>query len=86
VSDRTPTFRITSKSRVSANDVRKVQPQSYPCQAPGCDKTSDTIACPRHLAMLPLHIQNALTNALGTGEAGMYGGAMREAMQIWAEQ
>jgi hypothetical protein len=58
-------------------------PPKYTCQFPGCGETSNTIACPTHLNMLPLHIQSALTNALGTGESGMFGSAMRAAMLIW---
>jgi hypothetical protein len=79
------TFRITSKTTVAAS-ARNVRPPSYQCQAPGCGKQSDTIACPRHLAMLPLHVQGALTNALATGEPGSYGPAMQAAMNIWTTE
>lgn len=77
------TFRMSSKMKVGSN-ARTVQPQSYPCQAPGCKETSGTIACPWHLNMLPLNVQSALTNALATGETGSYGAAMSEAMKLWA--
>ena len=81
-----PTFRITSKPATGAS-VRPIQPPpSYICQFPGCGQTSNTIACPRHLAMLPIGTQGHLTNALATGEGGMYGAAMQEAMEIWSEQ
>ena len=81
-----PTVRLTSKSVPLGPNARRVMPPSYPCQAPGCGRTSSTIACPDHLAMLPLHVQGALTNALATGESGAYGPAMAEAMKIWAEE
>lgn len=77
-----PTFRIMAKATVGPN-AHRIDPPRYQCQAPGCGETSSTIACPRHLAMLPLNIQSALTRALATGEAGIYGGAMQEAMEIW---
>lgn len=78
-------FRLMSKSTPNAN-VHQVRPPSYNCQAPGCGKQSDTIACSRHLSMLPLHVQSALTNALATGEGGSYGSAMREAMNVWTTE
>lgn len=79
-----PVFRIVAKGTVKSS-TRTVMPPSYPCQAPGCGRTSSTIACPEHLAMLPLHVQGALTNALATGETGMYGPAMSEAQRIWTK-
>ena len=79
-------FRMSSKAPVSSGTPRSPLPPSYPCQAPGCGQTSDTIACPRHLFMLPLHVQGALTNALATGEGGMYASAMKEAMIAWTEE
>ena len=36
--------------------------------------------------MIPLHMQNILTNALATGEAGSYSYAMAGAMEIWSEE
>jgi hypothetical protein len=62
------------------------QPPVYNCQAPGCKERSDTIACPRHLFMLPISVMNALTNAIATGEGGMYGQAMKAAMILWTEE
>jgi hypothetical protein len=36
--------------------------------------------------MLPIKVQNALTNAISTGEGGLYGIAMQEAMNLWTEE
>lgn len=79
-----PTFRIADKG-IPASSTHTVMPPSYPCQAPGCRATSATIACPEHLAMLPIEVQGALTNALATGESGLYGSAMATAMRIWVQ-
>jgi hypothetical protein len=80
-----PTLRIMAKATVGQN-ARRIDPPRYLCQCPGCGETSSTIACPRHLAMLPLNIQSALTRAIATGEAGVYGPAMKEAMLTWTEE
>jgi hypothetical protein len=54
------TFRMSSKMKVGSN-ARTVQPQSYPCQAPGCKETSGTIACPWHLNMHWLQVKQGHT-------------------------
>jgi hypothetical protein len=38
------------------------------------------------MLMLPLHLQNALTTSIATGESGSYGPAMVEAMEIWTKK
>lgn len=80
-----PDFRIASKPTRSP-DVRQIAPPRYPCQAPGCREISDTIACRRHLSMLPLEVQGILTKALATREGGMYSEAMKQAMIYWTEE
>ena len=80
-----PTFRIMSKPTPGAN-VRSSQQPLYACQAPGCGETSNTIACARHLFMLPISVKDALTNAMVSGDAGIYAQAMREAMNVWTTE
>lgn len=77
-------LRVAGNS-IPAPSTRPIVPPSYQCQAPGCNARSATVACAEHLAMLPLHIQGALTNALATGEPGSYGPAMAEAQKIWTK-
>jgi hypothetical protein len=80
-----PTLRIMAKATVGQN-ARRIDPPRYLCQCPGCGETSSTIACPRHLFMLPISVMNALTNAIATGEGGRYGEAMQTAMNIWTTE
>ena len=77
-----PNFRIVAKATLGPN-ARKIDPPRYQCQAPGCQETSDNIACQRHLNMLPIDLQGALTRALATRETGLYGTAMSEALTYW---